>query len=42
MNIEDARDIQIAIRKKLSPQELSPELLQKIIDVILEYIFRDV
>lgn len=42
MNIDDVRDIHIAIREKLPPSELSPELFQQIIDVMLQYVHREV
>jgi len=37
MKIEDIRDIQIKIREMYPPSELSPEILQQIIFILLEY-----
>ena len=38
MNLDDARNIHIKLRKKYNVDELTPTQLQQIIDVILEYI----
>ena len=39
MNMKDVRDIHIKLRKKFPPDsELTPILLQQIVDVMLEHI----
>ncbi len=38
MNMNDIRDIQIKIREKYGPEELSPEILMEIIHILFEYL----